>query len=322
MNKELVSIIITTYKGIETIEYAVLSALNQSYKNTEIIVVDDNGINTDCQEKTRKILKDYIDSKKIKYYAHKKNMNGSSARNTGVRLSNGKYVTFLDDDDIYLSNKVENELRYLKKTQSSMVICGGFFVNRNGRGYRTVFRNNNELLKDYLTEKVLFNTSTFMIDKCSFNKISGFDESFKRHQDWEFFTRAYTNFKVEILNELLVVKYRFERNVASNPKIAENYLNHFIEKRKSDIISYSSEFYEKIYEYQQLRIAKLYYSINDLTNFRRVMRKTNYKFYNNVIFKENLKHLFNKLINGTKKRYMSYDEMANGMKLLKNNILY
>lgn len=320
MKKDLVSIIITTYDGVESVEFAVLSALNQTYKNIEVIVVDDNGLDTENQLQTKKRLDKYINEKKILYYPHKKNMNGSAARNTGVSISTGEWVAFLDDDDIYLEQKIEKEINSLKKNNAEIVICGGLFVDKNGRGYKTIFKNKNRLLSDYLTEKVLFNTSTFLINKNSFNKLRGFDESFMRHQDWEFFTRAYINLSLSIVPENLVAKYKFGRNNASNSQIAEKYINHFFDKRGNDIFNYNAKEYKEIFDYQMLRIAKMYFYEKKYFDVKRIIKKTNYKNYSLIIIIDKVKHIVKKILFGLKKRYKSYYEVISFLTIVRSDL--
>ena len=114
-----VSVIITTYGGGNEVERAVMSVLNQSYENYETIVVDDNGLGTDAQIKTKTLLQKYIDSGKIKYVAHECNKNGSAARNTGFDNSCGDYVMFLDDDDEYTKTRIEKQVAILESLDES-----------------------------------------------------------------------------------------------------------------------------------------------------------------------------------------------------------
>lgn len=96
---QCISIVISTYKGLNTIQKCVESAMSQDYSNFEVIVVDDNGLGTSNQKKTEAILNKYLDNENFKYIVHEENINGSAARNTGIRSSKGEYIAFLDDDD-------------------------------------------------------------------------------------------------------------------------------------------------------------------------------------------------------------------------------
>ena len=108
----LVSIVMPTYKGTDNICMAIEGALHQTYKPIEIIVVDDNGEGTEEQKKTEVLLSKYISSKKIKYIKHKYNINGSAARNTGMKVAKGEYFSFLDDDDYLFPDKIEKQVKF------------------------------------------------------------------------------------------------------------------------------------------------------------------------------------------------------------------
>ena len=87
----LVTTVITTYKGLDTIKRAVESVLSQTYRNIETIVVDDNGLGSEAQIATENIIKQYPE---VIYIPHKINKNGSAARNTGLKRAKGKYLLF------------------------------------------------------------------------------------------------------------------------------------------------------------------------------------------------------------------------------------
>ena len=90
MVKGLVSIIIPTYKGSDNIKRAVESALSQTYEQVEVYVVDDNGSGSKEQIETENELKCYEGDDRVHYIAHERNINGSAARNTGIKASKGE----------------------------------------------------------------------------------------------------------------------------------------------------------------------------------------------------------------------------------------
>ncbi len=102
-----VTIVIPVYNGEKYVKFAIDSAINQTYKNLEVLVVDDGS--TDA---TEKIAKSYGD--KIRYIK-KKNGGVSSALNLAIKKMTGEYFSWLSHDDVYEPNKVECEINYLKK---------------------------------------------------------------------------------------------------------------------------------------------------------------------------------------------------------------
>lgn len=109
MNNQLVSIIIATYRRSVELENAINSAVNQSYQNCEIIVVDDNDDGV-WNETVHQIINKFSCEKNIKLIQNHPNQGSAKTRNIGIHEAKGDYVVFLDDDDIYLSERVETQL--------------------------------------------------------------------------------------------------------------------------------------------------------------------------------------------------------------------
>lgn len=129
MEEKLVSVIITTYKRSNEIERAIKSILNQSYRNIELIVVDDNANEKEEREKTKKILDKY---EKIRYIQNEKNLGGALSRNVGIEEARGEFIAFLDDDDEYDSEKIKKQYNcYLenKKNNVGLIYCYCYLKN-------------------------------------------------------------------------------------------------------------------------------------------------------------------------------------------------
>ena len=108
---DLVSAIIPYFKKKSFIDQSISSVLNQSYSNIEIIIVYDDEEKSDL-EYLRKI---YNSNKKIKIIVNEKNIGAGFSRNKGIHEAKGKYVCFIDSDDIWKKEKIENQLNYMKK---------------------------------------------------------------------------------------------------------------------------------------------------------------------------------------------------------------
>lgn len=204
---ELVSIIITTCHGTNKLIRAIESVLNQTYKAREIIVVDDNGKDTQEQTDTEKMIHKYIESRKIKYIVHDVNRNGAVARNTGVRNANGKYIAFLDDDDFFFSSRLQEFVSAAEVHQADMVYSDVLFVREDNMVGTMTAKSNGFSYKDLLMDQSLLGTgSNIFIRKNIYESINGFDETFFRYQDVEFMIRALQKGKIIGINHLLVAK--------------------------------------------------------------------------------------------------------------------
>ena len=134
-----VTIVIPTYKRPNQICRAVDSALNQTYSNIEIIVVDDNGEGSPFEIETEKKLQNYVLDNKITYLKNKKNSGGSFSRNQGLFHSKGEYITFLDDDDEISEKKIEEQVKCLeeKGDDYSCCYCQYHRIDTNGNIYNS-----------------------------------------------------------------------------------------------------------------------------------------------------------------------------------------
>ena len=109
--KPAVSIVTPVYNGEKTIAYTIESVLNQTFDNFEMIIVDDKS-----NDNTISIIKKYqaLD-KRIKLFTLEKKSGAASARNRAIKEANGKYVAFLDCDDLWLKDKLEQQINFMKK---------------------------------------------------------------------------------------------------------------------------------------------------------------------------------------------------------------
>ncbi len=187
----LVSVIIPTYNRAHLIRRTLDSVIKQSYRNLEIIIVDD--ASTDNTEEVIKIIAD----PRIRYIRHPTNYGGGTARNTGIKAVTGKYVTFLDSDDQWLPNKIELQLRSLKNCeQGEKAVSYTQFTSQNsyqvsilpGRG-----KIDTEPVADYLFVnggEIL--TSTLMLPR-TLALSTLFRPDLKKHQDVDLYLRLEKN---------------------------------------------------------------------------------------------------------------------------------
>lgn len=237
---ESVSVIIPTFKRANYIERAIESVLKQSYKNIEVIVVDDNGDNTEDRKNVEKIMKKYINDNRVKYLKHKENKNGAAARNTGLNIAKGDYITFLDDDDVFLKDRITKLVKLAKKKRNSFdLFYTGVVVVENEKIKKISLANKEgNFIEEILcqTPIVITGSNLFFTQK-SIKSIAGFDESFFRHQDLEMLVRFFDHgYKATYIEQPYVIKINNDRsnvpNIDNIIKIRKKYLDTFQEKIK------------------------------------------------------------------------------------------
>lgn len=183
--KPLVSVVIPAYNAERFIRRSLESALSQSYRNIEIIVVDDAST-----DKTARIIESYEDSR-IKYFRQEPNKGQGPARNIGIRESTGQYITFLDADDYYLPEKVAREVEYLRKHPQCHVVYSNalhFYSDRPDR----LFLGPRIPAMDFLTTlfRLSFpNINTLMVAREVLDKVGFFSEIRYFPEDWEMYLR-------------------------------------------------------------------------------------------------------------------------------------
>lgn len=188
-----ISVLIPTYHSKETLTRAIESVLAQTYPYFEIIVVDDNDPRDPFRLQTERLMEKYVNNPKVKYIKHEKNMNGAAARNTAFRNSIGAYITFLDDDDFYYPKKLEMQVKYMEQHRQIM----GCYCWRKARGKDVCGMYSGNLTEQILTLEFTPCVDALMIRREAFEELNGFDESYRRHQDFEFILRYFERYTLE-----------------------------------------------------------------------------------------------------------------------------
>lgn len=255
--RSLVSVIIPTYNRSFSILYrAVHSVLNQSYKNLELIIVDDNDVNSKYRKEIEARIKNLVDNR-VKYIQHTSNSGACEARNTGIRNAKGEFIAFLDDDDEWLSNKLELQLQKFTNKEVGLVYCDSYTIKTKNdsiinKSIRS-FRISGMVYKQLLEKNFVGSTSFVLIRKEALNECGFFNTEMESAQDYELWLRLSKKYKIDYVDIPLVNYYAHEGERIStnvNKKIQGleqiiklNYLylqEHpkILSKRKSVIVPY------------------------------------------------------------------------------------
>lgn len=177
----LVSVIIPVYNRAHVIRRTLDSVASQTYKNIEVILVDDC---SDDSVALQKLIDSYdLD---IQYIRHEKNMHGGASRNTGIDASSGEFIAFLDSDDIWAPEKIE---KCISRDLEEKEVLYSRINDRGSVIPSYAFNNNNDVDEYLLVERQAMQTSSLFMS-AHFAKAVKFDPSLKRFQDTDFIIRA------------------------------------------------------------------------------------------------------------------------------------
>lgn len=255
--EKLVSVIIPSYGGGDFLQRAVDSVLEQTYKNIEIVVVDDNGLGTENQKKTAIQMKKYEDDNRVKYVCHDVNKKGSAARNTGVKNSKGEYIALLDDDDIYYPENIATHVRELEALSDdyALTYCS-HDKYRDGKKFKDVYyTQSGALFYEVMLHRVSIGSPSFLIRRGAWEELGGFDESFIRHQDWEFSARVAFNYKIKATGHMGFRQYIENRNHHKDAEVAKGYREHYLAKMMPYIEKLTTKEQKDIIIYNRLGVA-------------------------------------------------------------------
>ncbi|TBX66359.1 glycosyltransferase family 2 protein [Flavobacterium silvisoli] len=228
----LVSVIIPTYKRSDYLMRAIDSVLNQTYKNIEIIVVDDNDNNSESRKLTHQKLEGLINDKKIIYLKHESNKGLSAARNTGLLNAKGDYISFLDDDDEFHPQKTEVQLKIFKNSDSNVGLVYSAFlrIDVETRTETIVYPKYKGNVRSILGLNHIGPPSMVMCSREAVDKIGGFDVAFRSREDIEFYYRLSEFFTVDYTDEVLMSYYVHSNAMSRIQSDKLFFLEKFIEK--------------------------------------------------------------------------------------------
>jgi glycosyltransferase involved in cell wall biosynthesis len=201
-----VSVIIPTYNRAEFLRSAIESALKQTFTDLEIIVSDDGST-----DNTQVVVKSFED-KRIKYVRNEGNKGPSGTRNTAILASEGEYIAFLDDDDVWLPEKLKSQVNLLD--QSLPNICGVYsnrlMINKSNGKIVSTNPGTDKLKGNLLYQLAIkspIHTSTVLIRKKCLDEVGLFNETISYMEDRDMWIRLSIKWDFEYINEPLTKAY-------------------------------------------------------------------------------------------------------------------
>jgi glycosyltransferase involved in cell wall biosynthesis len=216
-----VSIIVPTYNRAHLVTETINSILAQTFKDFELIVVDN-----ESTDNTEEVIKSYTDGR-IKYFRHQNNGLVAVNRNYGISKANGEYIAFCDDDDLWMPEKLERQVKLLDLNKElGLVYSDSYIMDENGNLERYTLLSSSKLFRGNVFDK-LFQSDfipmlTVMIRREALSKVGTFDPKYIIAQDYDLWLRIAEHYPIDFTEEPLA-KYRIHGgSVIRNRELAIN----------------------------------------------------------------------------------------------------
>ncbi len=212
MNEELVSIIMPTYNCAKFIGETIKTVIAQTYSNFEIIIVDD------CSKDNTKDVVNSFDDERIKYHRLEKNSGAAVARTTAMNMAKGKYMAFLDSDDLWMENKLERQLKFMKDNNYNITCTAYEQVNEDGESLNKVIKTKKKVDYNRILLDCPVGNSTVMYNVEALGKFE-VPNIRKRNDDALWLQMLKKEKYIYGMDEVLA-KYRIRSNSISSNKLS------------------------------------------------------------------------------------------------------
>ncbi len=209
-----VSAIIPTYNREDRLICAVESVLEQTYDDFEVVIVDDHSP-TPAKDVLERVG---IEDAKVRVHRHEENRGANGARNTGIKVAEGEYLAFLDDDDEWLETKLEKQVKTLERNQAVAVYTGIEQVRNKTVAAVKRSERSGDVTRELLCRNFIGTFSCIMVTKQITNEVGLLDTKLPSWQDWDFYLRLSEAGSVASVTEPLV-----RQNLHDGERISGDY---------------------------------------------------------------------------------------------------
>lgn len=209
----LVSVVIPTYSRNSTLKRAIDCVLAQTHQNLEVIVVDDNPPESEWRKSSEQIMQEYAENPRVLYVQNERNMGGGLTRNQGIKHAKGSYVSFLDDDDEYMPERIEKMLKVFEESQNeklALVYCHAKFINQDGSSTYSDTRNfRGNCLYEAMEQNCIAATSQWMVKKSALDEVGGFPDVPCKQDSQTILRLLKAGYEVEVAPEELSIYHAY-----------------------------------------------------------------------------------------------------------------
>ncbi len=215
----LVSVILTVYNREKYLSAAIKSVLNQTFNNFELIIIDDFS-----RDRSKEIIKEYKEmDNRIKFLFHNENKGIARSTNDGINLAKGKFIAFIDSDDVWDKKKLEKQLLVLEMNENLIIWTDGELIDEHGKFLGKTFvqlcnssqkKKSGDIFFELLFGNFI-NKSSLIFKKKNLGDLR-FDERFKTHEDYKIAVDLAKRYNYFFINQPLTKIRKHDENTSSS----------------------------------------------------------------------------------------------------------
>ena len=230
-----VSVIIPVYNSIQYLGEAVDSVLHQTFPDYEIIIVDDGST-----DDIKGAVQPYLSSHDNIHFVRQKNKGPGPARNTAIRRATGKWIAFLDADDIWCPKKLEQQIDYARQHPDTIVAGGRQCLDCRGHSpvmldstvHFTNFPTRAEMLTYLLHVPYFCGLSSLIVSRTMIDTVGMFDESLRTVEDDDLIFRMLRVYNFYSIPDVVVIRRKHNESITTDSALEERIQNKYVATKK------------------------------------------------------------------------------------------
>ena len=272
-NESMISIVLPVYNGERYLKKSIESCLNQSYRNWELLIIDDGST-----DRSAEIAKEYVQiDSRVHYYRNEHNLKLPKTLNRGFSLASGAYLTWTSADNYYYENAFEKMVQALEKEKSDFVFAACSIINEQDKQVDMI-----SAPTDYRSAIWDYNFvgACFMYTRKVYEIVGEYDANLFLCEDYDYWLRIFASFKVTYLDEILYGYRRHDRALSATHKEGQYeafervLLKNFEKKKDAKTLdrfylyrglhrsrSLKKSFWEKYYYFPMLLCYKIWHKV-------------------------------------------------------------
>lgn len=287
-NLPLVSVVVPCYNHEKYVKKTIESIINQTYKNIELIVIDDGS-----KDNSVKAIQE-LANKYSFTFIHRPNKGLSATLNEGIQLSKGKYFSTIASDDILILEKIEKQVEFMESNPKFGMCYGKIVYFENSIENTSEYPNSNKqgwVFDDLLNYGCFIPAPSTFIRKNVFETVGGYDESLLI-EDWDMWLRIAEKYQVGYVDEYLAYYRRHDTNISKQAF-------KMYEAEKKILDKYQDyENFERVIGYKKVLWFRLLFKKHKKEAFKYFLHSVKYFFIDSRV----VKGLINMVINKINKR--------------------